>query len=105
MTPATVRTMSLATVTYSAMQDMFILRHNVKVPGAARFYRAASSDQRQRGRLPGWASRRTPCMSAHVNEVDDVGAAGATDNKGIIGEGRNDVVQSADRDSVTGDEF
>ena len=31
-------------------------RSNVEVTGAARLYRAASSDRRERGRPPGWAS-------------------------------------------------
>ncbi len=34
-----------------------IMPANVEVTGAARLYRAASSDRRERGRPPGWGSR------------------------------------------------
>ncbi len=44
-------------------------------------------------------------MSAHVDEVNNVGATGATDNKGIFGESGNYFVQPENLDSVTGDEF
>ena len=35
---------------------------NVEVTGAARLYRAASSDRRERGRPPGWASGGEACV-------------------------------------------
>ena len=40
---------------------------NVEVTGAARLYRAASSDRRERGRPPGWASFR--CLLHVLKEL------------------------------------
>ena len=40
-----------------------------------------------------------------MDEVNNVGATGATDNKGIFGESGNYFVQPENLDSVTGDEF
>jgi len=45
---------------------------NVEVTGAARLYRAASSDRRERGRLPGWASLLRPRLPQTTGVIEKV---------------------------------
>ena len=40
-----------------------------------------------------------------MNEVDDVGPAGTTNDKAFIGKGRDNVTQTKNLDAVAGDEF
>ena len=54
-------------------------------------------------RLTGWASSRS--LSPHVDEVNNVRAASATNGKRIICQRRNDVGEAKDFDVVTGDEL
>jgi hypothetical protein len=51
--------MTAKTLTGLALDEGFFYSLNVEVTGAARLYRAASSDRRERGRPPGYASCST----------------------------------------------